>query len=54
MVKRLALGDPKPKLSLQDMLLTCLEYIREYCTHAHVAASYGMSESQIFQNHTLD
>ena len=31
------------------MLIACLEYIREYCTYAHVAASYGMSESQIFR-----
>jgi biotin synthase-related radical SAM superfamily protein len=31
------------------MLLACLEYIREYRTYAHVAASYGMSESQIFR-----
>ena len=40
LVKRLALGDPKPKLSLADMLLACLGYIREYRTYAHVAASY--------------
>jgi hypothetical protein len=31
------------------MLLAALEYIREYRTYAHVAASYGMSESQIFR-----
>jgi hypothetical protein len=43
------LGGPKPKLCLEDMLLACLEYIREYRTYAHVAASYGMSESQIFR-----
>jgi hypothetical protein len=49
LVKRLALGGPKPRLSLEDMLLASLEYIREYCTYAHVAASYGMSESQIFR-----
>jgi hypothetical protein len=49
LTKRLALGGPKPKLCLEDMLLACLEYIREYRTYAHVAASYGMSESQIFR-----
>jgi hypothetical protein len=49
LTKRLAHGGPKPKLSLEDMLLACLEYIREYRTYAHVAASYGMSESQIFR-----
>jgi hypothetical protein len=49
LTKRLALGGPKPKLCLEDMLLACLEYIREYRTYAHVAASYGISESQIFR-----
>ena len=49
LVKRLAQGGPKPKLCLEDMLLATLEYIREYRTYAHVAASYGMSESQIFR-----
>jgi len=49
LTKRLAPGGPKPKLSLEDMLLAALEYIREYRTYAHVAASYGISESQIFR-----
>jgi hypothetical protein len=49
LTKRLALCGPKPKLSLEDMLLATLEYIREYRTYAHVAASYGMSENQIFR-----
>jgi len=44
-----SLGGPKPKLCLEDMLLATLEYLREYRTYAHVAASYGMSESQIFR-----
>jgi hypothetical protein len=42
LTKRLALGGPKPKLCLEDMLLATLEYIREYRTYAHVAASYGI------------
>lgn len=42
-------GGPKPKLSLEDMLLATLEYLREYRTYAHVAASYGVSESSIFR-----
>jgi len=42
-------GGPKPKLSLEDMLLAALEYLREYRTYAHVAASYGVSESSIFR-----
>jgi len=42
-------GGPKPKLSIEDMLLATLEYLREYRTYAHVAASYGVSESSIFR-----
>lgn len=42
-------GGPKPKLCLEDMLLATLEYLREYRTYAHVAASYGVSESSIFR-----
>lgn len=42
-------GGPKPKLCLEDMLLAALEYLREYRTYAHVAASYGVSESSIFR-----
>ena len=40
-------GGPKPKLCLEDMLLAALEYLREYRTYAHVAASYGVSESSV-------
>jgi len=40
-------GGPKPKLCLEEMLLATLEYLREYRTYAHVAASYGVSESSI-------
>ena len=42
-------GGPKPKLVLEDMLLAALEYLREYRTYAHAAASYGVSESSIFR-----
>jgi len=42
-------GGPKPKLCLEDMLLSALEYLREYRTYAHVAASYGVSESSIYR-----
>jgi hypothetical protein len=44
-----AKGGPKPKLGLEDMLLATLEYLREYRTYAHIAASYGISESSIFR-----
>jgi hypothetical protein len=46
---RRAKGGPKPSLSVEEMLLAALEYWREYRTYAHIAASYGVSESQIFR-----
>lgn len=42
-------GGAKPKRCLEDMLLSALEYLREYRTYAHVAASYGVSESGMFR-----
>jgi len=42
-------GGPKPGLSVEDQLLATLEYLREYRTYAHIAAGYGLSESQIFR-----
>lgn len=39
----------KPKLSVEDMLLASLEYWREYRTYAHIAASYGVHESNIYR-----
>ena len=44
-----AKGSPKPRLCLEDMLLAALEYLREYRTYAHMAASYGLSESSIYR-----
>ena len=38
-----------PKLCMEDRLLAALEYWREYRTYAHIAASYGISESSIFK-----
>ena len=37
----------KPKLSMEGKLLAALEYLREYRTMAHIAASYGIAESNI-------
>ena len=37
----------KSKLSMEDKLLATLEYLREYRTYAHIAANYGVHESQI-------
>jgi hypothetical protein len=39
----------KPKLSIEDMLLATLEYLREYRTYAHIAASYGIDESNMYR-----
>jgi len=39
----------KPKLSIEDMLLASLEYWREYRTYAHIAASYGIHESNLYR-----
>jgi hypothetical protein len=42
-------GGRKPKLSLEEMLLASLEYWREYRTYAHIAASYGIHESNMYR-----
>ena len=41
---------PKRKLPLEDMLLAALEYLREYRTYAHIAASYGIAESNMHRS----
>lgn len=46
---RRAKGGPKPKLTLENMLLASLEYWREYRTYAHIAVEFELSESQIFR-----
>ena len=38
-----------PKLSIEELLLATLEYLREYRTYAHIAASYGIAESNIYR-----
>ena len=40
----------KPKLSIESQLLAALEYWREYRTYAHIAASYGIAESNIYRS----
>lgn len=40
----------KPKLSIENQLLAALEYWREYRTYAHIAASYGIAESNMYRN----
>lgn len=43
-------GGRKPNLSTEDHVLMTLEYLREYRTYAHIAASYGVSETRAFAN----
>ena len=45
-----ALGGRPNRLSIEDQLLMTLEYIREYRTYFHVAASYQISESACYWN----
>ncbi len=42
-------GIRKNTLSIKDMLLMTLEYIREYGTYFHVSQSYGVSESTAYK-----
>ena len=44
-------GGPKRKLSVEDMLLLALEYLREYRTYFHVGTNYAVSESQAQRIH---
>lgn len=39
----------KKKLSLENMLLMTLEYIREYRTYFHISQSYSVSESNAYK-----
>jgi len=43
-------GGKPNKLIIEDRLLMALEYIREYRTYFHVAASYKVSESACYRN----
>jgi len=47
--ERRSKGGPKPKLSVEDMLMATLEYWREYRTYAHISVGFELSESQIFR-----
>jgi len=42
-------GGRPNKLSIEDMLLMSLEYLREYRTYFHIAGSYGVSESSAYK-----
>jgi Helix-turn-helix of DDE superfamily endonuclease len=43
-------GGKKNKLSVENMLLMCLEYLREYRTYFHLGLSYNISESACYRN----
>ena len=47
-IKKSKGGRPN-KLTIEDMLLMALEYIREYRTYLHIATSYGLAESNAFE-----
>jgi hypothetical protein len=47
--EKLSRGGRKPILILEEMLLAALEYWREYRTYAHIAASYGIHESNMYR-----
>lgn len=48
------LGGRPNRLSIEDQLLMTLEYIREYRTYFHIAASYHISESAWLSEYPLD
>jgi hypothetical protein len=45
-----AVGGKPNHLPMEDRLLMTLEYLREYRTYFHIAASYGLSESSCYRN----
>ncbi len=47
--KKKVRGGRPNKLSIEDMLLMALEYIREYRTYLHIATSYGLAESNAYE-----
>jgi hypothetical protein len=43
-------GTGRPnRLSVEDMILMTLEYLREYRTYFHISAAYGISESNCYK-----
>ena len=49
-LKKKAARDKPNRLLMEDRLLMTLEYVREYRTYFHIAASYGLSESSCYRN----
>ena len=44
-----ARGGRRPKLSIEEILLMALEYLREYRTYFHISKSYGISEGYAYK-----
>lgn len=44
-----AKGGRKPKLSLEDLLVATLQYMREYHTYEQLAADFGIHESNLIR-----
>ncbi|CIT69296.1 transposase [Streptococcus pneumoniae] len=44
-----AKGGRKPKLSLEDLLMATLHYVREYRTYEQIAADFGIHESNFIR-----
>ena len=48
--KKKSKGGKPNILSIEDLLLMSLEYLREYRTYFHLGQSYGISESACYRN----
>jgi hypothetical protein len=48
-IKKKSKGGRNNTLSIEDMLLMSLEYLREYRTYFHIGQSYGISESAAYK-----
>ncbi|MBF0843688.1 transposase family protein [Streptococcus danieliae] len=42
-------GGHKPKMSLEDILMATLQYLREYRTYEQIAADFGVHESNLIR-----
>ncbi len=42
-------GGRTPKLSLEDLLMATLQYLREYRTYEQIAADFGIDESNLIR-----
>lgn len=42
-------GGRRPKMSLEDILMATLQYLREYRTYEQIAADFGVHESNLIR-----